>query len=257
MSVYRILILAIAGVGGLLAKVAGTPEISFRQVYSLNPTGTVEIQNAYGDVRVVAWDRSEVLVEAVKNSAVPEQTKDAEIVVSSSPGLLSIRTQYPGDMTRELTRVEYRIMVPRKVSLQNVKLTNGELSLHGLRGTVQASSVNGAIRAEHLGGCAELSTVNGWVEAEFERVAGCGGISLSSINGPIRLSIPREASATVSAQNVAGGIDSNIGQFWRAAGANYLLAVLNRGCVQIHLRNVNGGISIRTSWSHFPKRRSS
>ena len=81
-------------------------------------------------------------------------------------------------------------MVPRGANLENVKLINGGLSISGVAGPVKASSVNGSIKAEKLEGQAELSTVNGQLEAGFQRVSKCNPISLSSVNGPIQLSLP-------------------------------------------------------------------
>ncbi len=250
MSVYRILTLAVASALGLHATIIGTPQAAFRHLYTLNPTGTVEVQNVYGDVSIMAWDRDEVLVEAVKKSSDPRHLDDARIVVDSSYDSFSVRTLYAGDGTGDLASVEYRIMVPRNANLQNVKLTNGGLSIRGLAGAVKASAVNGGIRAERLEGGAELSTVNGRLDADFERISGAGTISLTSVNGPIRLSLPREATASLIADNLSGGINSDIGRSWREPGGNRLRAVMNRGGVRIHLRNVNGGIQIRSCWNH-------
>ena len=151
MSVYRILTLAVASALGLHATIIGTPQAAFRHLYTLNPTGTVEVQNVYGDVSIMAWDRDEVLVEAVKKSSDPRHLDDARIVVDSSYDSFSIRTLYAGDGTGDLASVEYRIMVPRNANLQNVKLINGGLSIRGLAGAVKASAVNGGIRAETTG----------------------------------------------------------------------------------------------------------
>lgn len=249
MSIYRLITLAVAGAMGLTAMTIGTPQTAFRHLYSLNPTGTVEVQNFYGDVSIVAWDRDEVLVEAVKKSSDPTRLEEAQIIVDSSYNSLSVRTQYAEDGDGNPASVEYRIMVPRAVNLQNVKLTNGGLSLCGLAGWIRASSVNGGIRAERLEGRAELSTINGRLDADFKRIAGSGTISLSSVNGAIRLSLPAEAAASLAARNLSGGIDSDIGHSWRESSGNHLRAVLNRGGVQIHLRNVNGGIFIRSNWN--------
>jgi DUF4097 and DUF4098 domain-containing protein YvlB len=248
MSVFRIMALALAGVIGMPAMIIGTPQPAFRRLYTLNPTGTVEIQNAYGDVSITAWDRDEVLVEAVKKSSDPRNLEDARIIVDSSYDSLSVRTLYAGDGTGGLARVEYRIKVPRAANLERVKLTNGGLSLRGLAGRVRASAVNGRIRAEQMAGLVELSTVNGGLDADFERVAGSGSISLSSVNGPIRLALPRASAAVVAVLNVSGGIDSDLGRPCHAGDGNHLRAVLNRGGVQIQVRNVNGGISIRGLW---------
>lgn len=236
--------------GGLHATIIGTPQAEFRQTYAFSPNGRVVIQNLYGDVRITTWERDEVLVQAIKKSKDLRQLNDARIVVDSSNDLLSIRTLYAGNDVERPASVEYRITVPRTANLENVKLVNGGLSISGLAGSVRASSVNGSIRAERLEGQAELSTINGQLEAEFYRVSRTNSISLSSVNGPIKLSIPGGSSAQLIAHNLSGGIDSDFGRVWRATTGHRLRTTLNRGGAQIHLNNVNGGISIRSTLSH-------
>jgi len=214
----------------------------------------VTIQNLYGDVRITAWDRDEVLVEAIKKSDDPRQLDEARIVVNSSSDLVSIRTQYAGADAEQPASVEYRITVPRGANLENVKLVNGLLSISGLAGHVKATSVNGSIRAEKLEGQADLSTINGRLDADFDRISAANPISLSSVNGQIRLSIPGGAGADLYAHNLSGGIASAFGRPLRAASGHHLRARLHRGGAQIHVDNVNGGISIQAGSHHHPDR---
>lgn len=235
--------------GGLNASIIGTSRAEFRASYSLVPNGRVTIQNLYGDVQITAWDRDEVLVRAVKHSADPRRLGDAQIVVDSSSGMVSIHTAYSGSDAEHPASVEYHIMVPRGATLENVKLINGGLSLIGMEGPVKASSVNGSIKAEKMSGQTELSTINGYLDADFQRVSKCHSISLTSVNGPIRLSLPSGAGANVSAHNLSGGIDADFGHAWRAPGGQRLDAAVNGGGAPIRVHNVNGGISIHSTWS--------
>ncbi len=246
----NVLLLALAAGNGLNASIIRTPKAEFQQIYTLNPNGRVVIQNLYGDVRITAWDRDQVLVQAIKKSHDPRQLEDAAIVVDSSNDMLSIRTQYAGTNAERPASVEYHIVVPRRANLENIKLINGGLSLSGLAGPVKASSVNGNIRAEGMSGQTDLSTINGQLEADFNELSRSAPISLSSVNGPIRLFIPSDAGAQVFARNMSGGIDSQFGQAARESGGHKLRTTVNGGGTQIHLNNVNGGISIRTGWIH-------
>jgi hypothetical protein len=243
------LVLALSACASLNANIIGTPKTEFRQTYALNPNGRVVVQNLYGDVQIMAWERDEVQVLAVKKSSDPRRIDDAHIVVDSSCNLVSIRTQYAGADAEHPASVDYRIMVPRTANLENVKLINGGLSISGVAGPVKASSVNGSIHAERLEGQADLSTVNGRLEAGFERVSRANPINLSSVNGPIKLSIPSSSGAVLDARNLSGGIESEFGRPWRGNDGHRLKALVNHGGAQIHLHNVNGGISIRSSWT--------
>ncbi|MGO9262407.1 MAG: DUF4097 family beta strand repeat-containing protein [Bryobacteraceae bacterium] len=242
-SIFVLLAVLAAG-PGLYARVIGPPQVEFRQIYGLNPNGRVLIHNLYGDVRITAWDRDEVLVEAIKKSRDQRRLDDARIVVDSSAEMLSIRTLYLGADAEHPASVEYHITVPRAANLENVKLINGALSISGVAGPVKASSVNGSIKAECIGGQADLSTVNGPLEVDFNRIASTHPIALSSVNGPIRLSIPSDADAVLEARNLSGGIETEFGHAWRESSGQRLRTTVNHGGAQIQLHNVNGGISI-------------
>ena len=241
------LLLALSAGSGLNASILGTPHAEFRRTYAIAPNGRVLIENLYGDVSITGWDRDEVKVEAVKHSANGRHLDDTRIVVDSSADTLSIHTQYAGADAEHPTRVEYRITVPRGANLEDVKLVNGGLSISGITGPVRASSVNGNIKADNLEGQADLSTVNGELEAGFNRISRQNPILLSSVNGPIRLSIPSGSGASVTARNLSGGIMSEFGRVIRAAGGHHLQTVVHGGGAPIHLHNVNGGISIHAS----------
>lgn len=238
-------ILALVTGSYLQARVIRTPQVEFRQFYTLGPHGRIVIQNLYGDVSITGWDREDVLVEAIKRAPSRRGLDDARVVVEPAEGSLSIHTLYAGNETGRPASVEYRITVPRSATLDEVKLVNGGLSIDGVTGPVKATAVNGPIHAQRLAGRAELSTVNGALEAEFAAVSRTRPISLSSVNGPIRLSIPCGAGVSLSAHNRSGGIDSQVGQVSREQDGQRLHTQVNRGGAQIRLENVNGGISIK------------
>jgi hypothetical protein len=75
------LVLALSVGANLYANRIGTPRTEFRQIFALNPNGRVVLQNLYGDVQITAWDRDEVLVQAIKKSSDPRRLDDARIVV--------------------------------------------------------------------------------------------------------------------------------------------------------------------------------
>jgi hypothetical protein len=242
-AIWAVLLAAMVG-NTLSASVIRPPQAEFRHLYALHSNGRVVIENVYGDVSITAWDRDLVLVEAITRASDPKRLDDAHIVVEPTADLLSIRTQYAGSDGQQPASVDYRITVPRGANLQEVKLTNGGLSLSGLAGSVKASAINGSITALKLRGPADLSTVNGGVVASFQSVSRAKPITLASVNGPIRLTIPSAAGPAVVASNLSGGIASDVGRVFRTGRGDRL--VVKGAGVQIHLRNVNGGISIHS-----------
>jgi DUF4097 and DUF4098 domain-containing protein YvlB len=243
-------LLALISGGAVYGNVLSGSRVQFRQFFALGQNGRVTVDNRYGDVSIVAWDRDDVLVEAVKQAADSRRMDEASIVVEPATGSLAIRTQYAGSPQQHPAKVEYRITVPRSTSLEDVKLGNGGLTISGVAGPVKASSVNGGIKAQSLEGRTELSTVNGPVEADFGGTSPAEPILLRSVNGAIRLLLPQGIHASLTAHNVSGGIDSEFGRTSRVDGAQQLVV---RGVgAKIRVDNVNGGISIHSTWSRRP-----
>jgi DUF4097 and DUF4098 domain-containing protein YvlB len=241
-------VLALGGGAILRADNAPTRQ-QFQRSYALSPHGRIRIENRYGDVCITAWDRDEVRIEAVKTAADAGRLDDASIVVDATAERLTVRTQYAGVESDEPASVEYRITVPRTATLDEIRLTNGALSISGVSGAIKASSVNGNIRAEHLEGKADLATINGRVQAGFNRVSASQPISLRSVNGKIELSIPSGSNAQVIAQNRSGEIQNDFASAAPQLTSHRLQTVLGNGGPQILLHNVTGGISIHSTWS--------
>src|SRR5437016_4744925 len=72
-----------------------TVQKEFNQTYALAATGQVRLDNVNGKVRVTAWDRAEVKVEAVKIADSEEELEAVKIVIDSRPDEIRIHTKYP------------------------------------------------------------------------------------------------------------------------------------------------------------------
>jgi len=223
----------------------------FHQTYPLTAGGRIELDNTNGAVHITAWDQNEVKVDAVKYAGKKERLDDAKIEVEAGSDFVSIRTKYPNhDQTfnggwNDPAGVEYTLMVPRGASLDEIKLINGDLDIHGTAGEVRASCINGKIIAEGLQGRVKLSAINGRMEAHFERLSN-SPVELSSVNGSLLLMLPSDAKAELEASTVSGGIEDDFGlhvRHHRFVGHD-LHGELGGGGTQIRLSNINGRIGI-------------
>jgi hypothetical protein len=146
--------------------------------------------------------------------------------------------------------VRWTVRVPKGVAV-DLRTENGPIALAGLTGEVRAATVNGAIRGEALGASAiSAETVNGEVELELTTpLPGDGRIALESVNGGVALALPAESRASVSAEVVNGGIDTN-GLELAAKGERSrteLEGTLNGGGAEVTLETVNGGVRLSRS----------
>ena len=238
----------------LVAVAEGRAEVSeeFHQTYALNGGGSVELRNVNGDVRITAWDRNEVKVDAVKSARTKERMDEAQIVVEASGNRVFIKTQYPEhDLTfsdenvNNPASVEYTLMVPRGARLERIEVVNGSLQITGTTGEVRASCVNGRLTAKDLAGDSTLSSVNSGVDASFTRMP--SRLVLKSVNGTVNLTVPSDVNAEVSAKTVNGAIDNDFGlhvHHGRYVGHD-LRGQIGSGGARIDLEDVNGTIALR------------
>jgi DUF4097 and DUF4098 domain-containing protein YvlB/translation initiation factor 1 (eIF-1/SUI1) len=228
----------------------------FHQTYPLDAGGRISLENINGSVRVTAWDRNEVKVDAVKSAYRRDRLDEAKIVVRADANMIHVETDYPmrsqiftngeGRNDNPAT-VEYTLFVPRTARINSIELINGNLDVDGVTGDVKASSINGRVSGRELKGNVRLSTINGKVEAMFGSIADAATISLGSVNGPAALTIPSDSNAEIKADTVHGGINNDFGLPVRRGdyvGRN-LAGQLGQGGARIKLSNVNGSITIK------------
>jgi DUF4097 and DUF4098 domain-containing protein YvlB len=238
---------------------AQTPEElreEFHHTYALKPDGRVSLENVTGDVQIKVWQRNEVKVDAVKRAYKRARLTEAEISVEASPEVIRLSTVYASSTNtwnfdgegryNNPASVEYTLTVPGGVRLDTIELVNGALNIEDVTGDVEASSVNGPVTARGLTGEVKLSTVNGKLEARFERLNPSGSITLTSVNGPVVLLLPKNADAELAASTMQGEMSNDLGlaiERGEHVGQN-LTGTLGRGGASIKLNNVNGNISI-------------
>lgn len=221
----------------------------FHQTYPLTANGRIEVSNINGAVHIAVWDQNQVKVDAVKRADNEEGLKETEIKVDPRPDSISIETKYhqndDGWRNHHGAIVEYTITVPRKASLDEIKLINGPLDVTGVLGRVHASCINGKLMAHGLASDVELSTVNGPMDISFQQLS-AGDLHLQSVNGPVRLTLPSDAKVSIEANTVHGRISNDFGLHvsdHRIVGHD-MRGQLGGGGTHIQLNNVNGPIEI-------------
>jgi DUF4097 and DUF4098 domain-containing protein YvlB len=252
-SLTTVLVLAAAAFG----DPAGELREEFHHTYPLAANGRVSLHNVSGTVRITAWDRNEVRVDAVKRAERRERLAEAEIKVESTADSIRIWTRYPDRDTRitgdeknrydNAASVDYTLSVPRGARLDSVELVNGSLDITGVAGDVRASTVSGRFKATGLAGEAKLSTVSASLDASFDRLSELKPVTLNSVSGAIVLTLPSDAQAQVRANTLSGPITNDFGLDGRTG--NYigreLYGQLGKGGTKIRLNSVSGRITIQ------------
>jgi DUF4097 and DUF4098 domain-containing protein YvlB len=230
----------------------------FHQSYPLSAQGRITLRNISGAVRITAWDRAEVRVDAVKRGLTRERLNDAKIVVEASADSVNIETRYPenefnydgGDKRRNRdshASVDYVVSVPRTARLESIELISGQLDIENVTGGVKASCISGRFTARNLAGDARLSNVSGSLEATFERLDDASNVTLSNVSGQLVVVIPSDTNGTIKANTLSGHISNNFGLPVRRGEyvGNDLSGQLGRGGARLKLNNVSGQIKIQ------------
>jgi hypothetical protein len=81
---------------------------------------------------------------------------------------------------------------------------NGEVSVEGATGEVEAASVNGNVDATSSGGPVQSSSVNGNVHARMGRLVGNDDLDFSTVNGNVIAEFGEDIDANIELSTVNG-----------------------------------------------------
>lgn len=138
--------------------------------------------------------------------------------------------------------VDFVVKVPAGVRLA-ARTVNGAIEASGLSADAEAETVNGSVRVETTG-VARAETVNGSVQASMGRADWSSDLAFKTVNGSIRLTLPRAASTTVDAETVNGSIETDFELTGVKATKRTLRGTIGGGGRGLSLETVNGSIHI-------------
>lgn len=159
--------------------------------------------------------------------------------------------------------VDMRVLIPRSsrwqassvnggVSVRDggeeviAKSVNGGVTVANARGPVKASTVNGGVSVSTSEGPVSATTVNGSVTARMDKVTGNEDMNFSTVNGTVRIEVPKEFDADIRFDTMNGSISSDFpirlsGRF----GPRHAEGTIGRGGRSIRAKSVNGSVIIR------------
>jgi Putative adhesin len=138
-------------------------EKDFHQSYPLKSGGRLSLESFNGPVEIGGWDQDKVEIDAVQYAST-ERLRDAiQIDVVASGDSVQIRTIRPVD-SRGNMGVKYVIKAPRKVNLDHIVTSNGQIKVSSLEGMLRVRTTNGGVTASKVRGELDVQTSNGTVE---------------------------------------------------------------------------------------------
>jgi DUF4097 and DUF4098 domain-containing protein YvlB len=224
----------------------------FHKIVGLQPGGTVELDNARGDVEIRGWDEDEVEVTARQEGAQDfgpgtyyrwSVRPEPRVSMDSADHSVKIKTLGP---EREAARpvVQYLVYVPRSVDLASVHVGVGSLIVGDLYGRLSASLGEGDLSVDNYSGSLLASLVKGSVEAEVLDLREGDEIVIGVDQGDIRLTLEANAGAKFEIETGRGRLSSDF-DLGASAGATKTSGVLGDGRALIKLKTAQGNIWLK------------
>ncbi len=222
----------------------------FSQTYPLAAHGTIRLDNVNGSIEIIAWDKAEVSLEAVKKARDEDALSRLHLQIDASADRLSIKTVYEKKWKfweNARAEVRYKLMVPAGVSLDKIDVVNANIHVSGVQGFVNLDSVNGSIEADGLTGAARFDTVNGSITAVYAAMPSSGDISLDTVNGSCTVKLPADAAFRLDADTVNGHVSCDFPITLEKSGRHVLRGTVAGGGIKVKLDSVNGGLAVEKS----------
>ncbi len=219
---------------------------NFNQTYPLAADGRISLENINGTIEIVAWEKAEVAVEAVKSAKDDEAMSHLHIKVEASAKKLSIKTEHEKAWKfweHAQAEVRYKLKVPAGASLDKVGVVNADVHISGVKGKVKVDSVNGSIDAEGLGGEGDFDTVNGSITVNYATMPS-DDISLDTVNGSCKVTLPANAAFKLQSDTVNGRASCDFPITLEKAGKHDLRGTVNGGGIEVKLDSVNGSLTV-------------
>lgn len=227
------------------------PRSEFQKTLTLNPGGTLSLENTNGDIKIAGWDEEKVEITAVERGAYPRSTGfyfysphrfEPKIDLQSSDDLIKIKTS-SGGKEDELRVVNYDLRVPRSVKFQGIRNGQGNIRITDIFGGIQISQDDGDITIKNFSGSLNIALRNGSVEAELLDVRPEDDVRIKTERGDIVLYLEPGVDAQIEANAPEGDISSEI-DLKQPLPAKTVSVRLGEGKATILLSALDGNIKI-------------
>jgi Toastrack DUF4097 len=241
--VVPVTMLALSACG--IVRLEGIDSRAFRKDFHferpLSSAGRLSLESRNGAVEVTGWDKDYVEIIGEKYGATPEERDRVEVDITGDADHLRIRTL--PDSGHCNCGASYEMHVPRRVTLDEIRSSNGAIRAEGMDAPVRLRTSNGAIRVASLHGDVNATTSNGRIElADVE-----GSAVVQTSNGRVQIdSLHGELDAKTSNGPIrAQVVDPRRPLSLRTSNGSVELTVAGSFSNDIRANTSNGPITLR------------
>lgn len=224
---------------------------TFNETIQLSGQNAVSIQNVNGDVLVEAsgtGHRIRVEAELISGS---DSRRDAEqwldklgVRISERTRVIAVETDFPNNSKGRRLEVRYHVRIPEGIAVA-LNHVNGRITLRDLVGDVDITHMNGRVEIDNHRGSLNVHLINGTIDCHVT-LDPAGFVFLSTMNGEIRLDIPKTTSARLHAGATNGEVRfEDLIVRDESGNARDRAGTIGDGGGQIELNVINGTITVR------------
>lgn len=220
---------------------------------------SLEIRNINGRISAQAASGDEIEVTAVKHARRSDPESVRIEVVRGEHGV-TICAVYPTPRGADRenrcapgggysmssdhndVKVDFEVRVPRRTAL-SANTVNGPVTATGLGSHVEARSVNGDVRVSTRE-WAEAATVNGAIDVSMGSANWPDDLELKTINGRIRVELPRSAETEVYFNTLNGEFSTDFDLAVTRRKKNRLAGTIGRGGRSLSFETLNGTVEL-------------
>ncbi len=155
----------------LVAQAEDPLQKTSEEFFPLALDGTITLDHSDGAIHIYGWYEPRVRLLAVRKAYTAERLEQIRVETKSAPDSLGLRTVIPaasGLFADRSGTIDYTLSVPEPARLK-LKLSNGEISLEGLRGAkVDLELRNGRVFVRNCFAQVRARARDGALEALFE-----------------------------------------------------------------------------------------
>ena len=213
----------------LINPILKEDKVVINKTYQLDDPGKmmVIIDNIYGDVEVepsndnTVYLTLEILISAHTDALVDKAKSELGLGEILADDSLMFYTKAPfvkrcdwrnggwgydmRDQPKYAFKYQYKLKVPKNVSLEAKTINNGDVTVKNIDGSVKACNVNGSVSIKNARKVQQASTVNGDVTINFLE-SPKEPIDFNTVNGDFNFELPEDFSSQVYFDSMHGDL---------------------------------------------------
>jgi outer membrane protein insertion porin family len=219
-------------------------------VISTEGISTVVIKAFNNSIRIMPWDRSDVIVKAIKggtNIEIPKierKENRLELEMPKSSDLEEYEIYVPEDIGLEVTSMNASVYITGVKGKKKIEAFNGNIEIRDVVGSVSAKTFNGNIIADvRFDEKSDFATVSGFIDILITDNFSVP-LSINTVSGSVTLNLPEGYWTDLDASAISGQVTCDVPIDGGIEGHS-IKGKIYGGGPALKLRTISGNISIK------------